>query len=56
MSNFIPLYAPPHGISDYDDFVVNDSMGTTHLADTMDTEPDDDPEAGGKGIGPRAAE
>jgi len=27
-----------------------------HPADTMDTDPDDDPEAGGKGIGKKAAE
>lgn len=35
---------------------VNDSLGSIHPADTMDTEPDDDPEAGGKGDGPKAAE
>jgi hypothetical protein len=33
-----------------------DSFGSIHPADTMDTEPDDDPEAGGKGIGDRVAE
>jgi hypothetical protein len=36
--------------------VVNDSLGSIHPADTMDTEPDNDPEAGGKGTGPKAAE
>jgi hypothetical protein len=35
---------------------VNDSLGSVHPADTMDTDPDDDPEAGGKGIGKKAAE
>lgn len=31
---------------------VNDSLGSIHPADTMDTEPDD-PEAGRKGAGPK---
>jgi len=35
---------------------VNDSFGSTHPADTMDNDPDDDPEAGGKGIGEKVAE
>jgi len=35
---------------------VNDSMGSIHPADTMDTNPDKDPEAGGKGKGPKQAE
>jgi hypothetical protein len=38
------------------DEAVNDSFGSIHPADTMDTDPDDDPEAGGKGIGEKAAE
>jgi hypothetical protein len=38
------------------DEVVNDSMGTVDPADTTDTDPDDDPEAGGKGSGPKVAE
>jgi hypothetical protein len=38
------------------DEVVNDSMGTIDPADTTDTDPDDDPEAGGKGIGEKRAE
>lgn len=33
------------------DEVVNDSLGTIDAADTADTEPSDDPELGGKGIG-----
>lgn len=36
--------------------VVNDSLGTVDPADTADTDPDDDPEAGGKGIGEKTAE
>jgi hypothetical protein len=39
-----------------DDVMVNDAFGTIDLADTMETDPDEDPEAGGKGIGERAAE
>jgi hypothetical protein len=35
---------------------VNDSFGSIHLADTMDTDPDEDSEAGGKGDRRRAAE
>lgn len=35
---------------------VNDSLGSIHPADTMDTDPDEDPEAGGKGIGEKTAE
>ncbi|HTJ31420.1 MAG TPA: hypothetical protein VL346_13015 [Acidobacteriaceae bacterium] len=35
---------------------VNDSLGSVHPADTMDTDPDDDPEAGGKGVGEKVAE
>ena len=38
------------------DEAVNDSLGTIDPADTMDTDPDDDPEAGGKGIGEKTAE
>jgi hypothetical protein len=38
------------------DEAVNDSLGSEHPADTMDTDPDDDPEAGGKGIGEKTAE
>lgn len=38
------------------DEVVNDSMGTVDPADTTDTDPDDDPEAGGKGSGEKVAE
>jgi hypothetical protein len=38
------------------DEAVNDSFGSVHPADTMDTDPDKDPEAGGKGIGEKAAE
>jgi hypothetical protein len=33
------------------DEVVNDSLGTIDAADTADTEPDEDPELGGKGTG-----
>ena len=33
------------------DEIVNDSLGTIDAADTADTEPDDDPELGGKGSG-----
>jgi len=36
--------------------VVNDSLGTIDPADTTDTDPDDDPEAGGKGTGEKRAE
>jgi hypothetical protein len=36
--------------------VVNDSLGTIDPADTTDTDPDDDPEAGGKGSGEKVAE
>ncbi len=52
-------FASPHvaGIPEEEpDDTVNDSFGSIHPADTMDTEPDDDPEAGGKGIGERVAE
>jgi len=35
---------------------VNDSLGSVHPADTMDTDPDEDPEAGGKGAGEKTAE
>ena len=38
------------------DEAVNDSFGSVHPADTMETDPDDDPEAGGKGIGEKRAE
>jgi hypothetical protein len=34
----------------------NDSFGSIYPADTMDTDPDEAPEAGGKGIGEKAAE
>lgn len=33
------------------DETVNDSLGTIDPADTADTEPNDDPEIGGKGSG-----
>jgi len=33
------------------DEIVNDSLGTIDAADTADTEPNDDPENGGKGFG-----
>jgi len=36
--------------------MVNDSLGTIDQADTADTDPDEDPEAGGKGIGGKVAE
>lgn len=39
-----------------DDAIVNDAFGTIDPADTMETDPDDDPEAGGKGIGEKVAE
>jgi hypothetical protein len=54
VTDFAPMYAQAR--SDYDDLVVNDSLGTINIADTMDTEPDDDPEAGGKGFGEKIAE
>lgn len=38
------------------DQVVNDSMGTVDPADTTDTDPDDDPEVRGKGVGEKVAE
>jgi len=52
-------FATPHvaGIPEHEpDEAVNDSLGSVHPADTMDTDPDDDPEAGGKGIGEKTAE
>ena len=52
-------FATPHIaglVDDEPDEAVNDSFGSIHPADTMDTDPDDDPEAGGKGIGEKAAE
>jgi len=52
-------FAKPHvsGLPEQEsDEVVNDSFGSVHPADTMDTDPDDDPEAGGKGIGEKVAE
>jgi len=52
-------FVTPHvaGIPDDElDEAVNDSFGTVHPADTMDTDPDADPEAGGKGIGDKVAE
>ena len=51
-------FATPHvaGILEGEpDGAVNDSLGTVHPADTMDTDPDKDPEAGGKGIGKKTA-
>jgi hypothetical protein len=50
-------FATPHvrGVAEPDE-EVNDSFGSIHPADTMDTDPDKDPEAGGKGIGEKAAE
>lgn len=41
---------------DASQIVVNDSLGTIDQADTADTDPDEDPEAGGKGIGEKIAE
>jgi hypothetical protein len=52
-------FATPHAAGipeDEPDEAVNDSLGSVHPADTMDTEPDEDPEAGGKGIGEKVAE
>jgi len=52
-------FASPHvpgAAQEEPDDVVNDSFGSTHPADTMDNDPDDDPEAGGKGIGEKVAE
>jgi hypothetical protein len=52
-------FATPHvaGIAEHEpDEEVNDSLGSIHPADTMDTDPDKDPEAGGKGIGEKTAE
>jgi hypothetical protein len=50
-------FATPHlAIKNKPDEVVNDSLGSVHLADTMDTDLDKDPEAGGKGIGEKVAE
>jgi hypothetical protein len=43
-------------IKNKSDEAVNDSLGSVHLADTMDTDPDKDPEAGGKGMGEKVAE
>lgn len=39
-----------------DEEIVNDSFGTIDPADTMETDPDEDPESGGKGIGDKVAE
>lgn len=41
---------PPDGFVDNEpaDEVVNDSLGTVDPADTADTDPKDDPEAGAK--------
>ena len=33
------------------DEIINDSLGTIDAADTAETEPNDDPELGGKGFG-----
>lgn len=44
-------FATPHvpGVPEHEpDGPVNDSLGSIHPADTMDTDPDDDKEAGGK--------
>lgn len=41
---------------DQDDEMVNDAFGTIDPADTMETDPDEDPEAGGKGISEKVAE
>jgi len=58
-------FATPHvagiaedesGEPDEPDEAVNDFFGSIHPADTMDTDPDEDPEAGGKGIGEKTAE
>ena len=46
-----PKTTPPDGFVDNepDEEVVNDSLGTVDPADTMDPDPDDDPEASGTG-------
>jgi hypothetical protein len=52
-------FATPHvaGVPESEpEGTVNDALGTVHPADTMDTDPDEDPEAGGKGVGEKAAE
>lgn len=52
-------FATPHiaGLNKQQpDEPVNDSLGSITPADTMDTDPGDDPEAGGKGTGPKTAE
>jgi hypothetical protein len=52
-------FATPHvaGIREHEpDEAVNDSLGTVDPADTMNTDPKDDPEAGGKGIGKKTAQ
>jgi hypothetical protein len=52
-------FATPHvpGVPEKEpEGTVNDALGSIHPADTMDTEPDDDPEAGGKGSGEKVAE
>ena len=52
-------FATPHSSRRADvesDEAVNDSFGSIHPADTMETDPDQDPEAGGKGIGEKVAE
>jgi hypothetical protein len=52
-------FATPHvaGIPEHEpDQEGNDSLGSVHPAHTLDTHPDDNPEAAGKGIGEKAAE
>ncbi|MFC5863323.1 hypothetical protein ACFPT7_13550 [Acidicapsa dinghuensis] len=46
----------PFSNDEQDDAMVNDAFGTIDPADTMETDPDEDPEAGGKGIGDKVAE
>jgi hypothetical protein len=59
-ARYVPIgFATPHvaGIAEVEpDEEVNDCLGSVQPADTMDTDPHTDPEAGGKGIGDKAAE
>ena len=51
-----PKTTPPDGFAGNDpsEEAVNDSQGTVDLADSADTDPDDDPES--TGTGPKANE
>jgi hypothetical protein len=52
-------FATPHipGVPEKEpDEEVNDSLGSVHPADTMDTDPDEDPETKGKGTGKKTPE